>query len=49
MSIQIQQHSGYTGVQLNPGESWNVNLVTIVSKLVMAFLMFAAFTVISIS
>jgi hypothetical protein len=41
MTIQIQQR--YAEVQINPAESWNVNLVTIMSKMVLAFVMFAVF------
>ena len=45
MTMQIQQH--YTGVNVSPEESWNVNLLTILSKLVMAFVMFAVVMIIS--
>ena len=41
MTIQIQQRDA--GVHVTPEERWNVNLVTIVSKMVMAVVMFAVF------
>lgn len=41
MTTQIQQR--YAGMHISPEERWNVNLVTIVSKMVMAFVMFAVF------